>query len=622
MMVPTFLLFPLFASSWMLSMETSAFTMPIRSLCPRSRTPVPLNSVSEQTIREEIARKNIIAEEGQYGVLDGHIDSKPASLILDAENQSTDMQREITRAVKRRAYPLFILEKIFQVVDDIVDNFRNMDSTSDKGQDTKVKERIVILGTGWGSAALLKEIDAKRFDVTVISPRNYFLFTPMLAGAAVGTVEFRSITEPVRQINPLSNYIEARATDIDPKACQVSCESIACEGNSCVIEEFTVPYDRLVIAVGAQTNTFGIPGVREYCCFLKEIEDSQRIRRALVNCFERASIPNLSDEEKEKILTFAVIGAGPTGIEFASELRDFITSDIAKYYGKILKFARIKIIEASSMVLSPFDPSLQAAAIEALNRRVSIQDEKVADLLPRPFKITELILETKVEEVKKGVISLSDGREIPYGLAVWAAGNGPLPVTLNAIATLGMGEQADAQAIARGRIAIDPWLRVLGGDGKIFSFGDCSCNPNYQLPATAQVASQQGEYLGRMLSLCDMSPRCKSTGELLPPMKDMQDREEKLSEKVASFATQSDRIGAPFQFLDLGILAYTGDGSAIAQIQVIPDSSAKIKEQGKVGFGLWRSVYLTKQISLRNRVLVALDWTKTKVFGRDITLLM
>ena len=105
-------------------------------------------------------------------------------------------------------------------------------------------------------------------------------------------------------------------------------------------------------------------------------------------------------------------------------------------------------------------------------------------------------------------------------------------------------------------------------------------------------------------------------------MKDMQEREEKLSEKVASFATQSDRIGAPFQFLDLGILAYTGDGSAIAQIQVVPDSSAKIKEKGKVGFGLWRSVYLTKQISLRNRVLVALDWAKTKVFGRDITLLM
>jgi len=82
----------------------------------------------------------------------------------------------------------------------------------------------------------------------------------MLAGSAVGTVEFRSITEPVRHINPLAHYIEARATQVDTKDSKVSCESIACEGTSCIIEEFSIPYDRLVIAVGAQTNTFGIPG--------------------------------------------------------------------------------------------------------------------------------------------------------------------------------------------------------------------------------------------------------------------------------------------------------------------------------------------------------------------------
>jgi len=182
--------------------------------------------------------------------------------------------------------------------------------------------------------------------------------------------------------------------------------------------------------------------------------------------------------------------------------------------------------------------------------------------------------------------------------------------------------QAIGQAVARGRIAIDPWLRALGGDGKIFAFGDCSCNTNYQLPATAQVASQQGEYLGRVFSLCDMSPHDESSGNLLPPTKDLRERKETLAEMITSFATQSDRIAAPFQFLDLGILAYTGGGSALAQLQVMPTQSGKIKGKGKVGFGLWRSVYLTKQISLRNRVLVALDWTKTKLFGRDITRLM
>lgn len=124
-----------------------------------------------------------------------------------------------------------------------------------------------------------------------------------------------------------------------------------------------------------------------------------------------------------------------------------------------------------------------------------------------------------------------------------------------------------------------------------------------------------------MLSLSDMSPHCNETGELLPVMKNLKGREEKISEKVASFAMQSDRIAAPFQFHDLGILAYTGDSSAVAQVQVIPNST-KLKGKGKVGFGLWRSVYLTKQISFRNRFLVALDWAKMQIFGRDITLLM
>ena len=133
-------------------------------------------------------------------------------------------------------------------------------------------------------------------------------------------------------------------------------------------------------------------------------------------------------------------------MEFASELRDFIEEDGPKYYAKLLKHVRIKIIEASSMVLAPFDKSLQAAAIEALNRRVSIKDPEVAELLPPQFKLTELLLQSGVKEVKQGVICLNDGREIPYGLAVWAAGNGPLPISLHAIDALGEREQVSGNA--------------------------------------------------------------------------------------------------------------------------------------------------------------------------------
>lgn len=245
--------------------ETYAFLALTRSAVTRSNTGTSLSAKQtpaiEQALKKEIERKNIIHDDGHYGILDGHIDPNHPTVTLISEKHKPDIQKEVARALKTRAYPLFLLEKLFLNFEHFID--QNRYSRQDKISEVsgKVKERLVILGTGWGAAAMLKEIDMNKFDVTIVSPRNYFLFTPMLAGAAVGTVEFRSITEPVRHINPHANYIEATASDIDPKKCTVTCESVACVGTSCIIEEFAVPYDRLVVAVGAQTNTFGIPGM-------------------------------------------------------------------------------------------------------------------------------------------------------------------------------------------------------------------------------------------------------------------------------------------------------------------------------------------------------------------------
>jgi len=172
--------------------------------------------------------------------------------------------------------------------------------------------------------------------------------------------------------------------------------------------------------------------------------------------------------------------------------------------------------------------------------------------------------------------------------------------------------------MARGRIAIDPWLRVLGGDGKIIALGDCSCIVEGQLPATAQVAGQQGEFLARLMSKNYNLDSGMEEGIFLPPTRDVSQKRT-LAESISSFAIQSDEYAAPFQFLNLGILAYTGDGSALAQLQVTPSDGGRVKGKGKLGFGLWRSVYLSKQISPRNRLLVLFDWGKTKLFGRDIT---
>jgi len=555
---------------------------------------------TEAELREEIARKNILTEnEAKYGVIDGEFmeEKEEKDIIVNKSN--------LERALKARAYPLFLMEKGAQIMEDI------LKSESESLPETK-KERIVVLGTGWGAVGFLKDIDFNKYTVTVISPRNFFVFTPMLAGASVGTVDYRSITEPIRQVNTKINYLEATASSIDLGKNIVSCDSVVCEGNSCSINSFDMEFDRLILSVGAQTNTFGIPGVREHCCFLKQVEDAQRIRNAIVNCFERANLPNLTDEERGSVLTFCVIGAGPTGVEFASELRDFIEQDAWQFYPSLLKFVKIKVIEASSTILAPFDKSLQEAAMDQLTRRsvVSTSRPKYYDLLPQTVELTELLLDSGVSEVKGDKVLLNDGKEIPYGICVWAAGIGPLPITLDLIESLSE-EQKEAQSVARGRIAVDPWLRVIGSNNKIFSLGDCSCIVQNQLPATAQVASQQGEYLARILS--------SSTNiDTEAPLRDPD--QTSLSQQIASFAMNNGEIAAPFQFLNLGILAYTGSGSALAQINVTPDSEkTTVKSQGKLGFGLWRSVYLSKQVSWRNRFLVFTDWVKAQAFGRDIT---
>jgi len=523
----------------------------------------------------------------------------------------------INKAIKERAYPFFLAEKAFSMLD-----------SSHSSLDSSVggvgnKEHLIVLGTGWGAASFLKNIDTDKYDVTVISPRNYFVFTPMLAGASVGTVDFKSITEPIREINNKVRYLEAAANEINPLTQSISCTSIVCEGNSCETESFDISYDRLLFSVGAQTTTFGTPGVEEYCNYLKQVGDAQQIKNAIVNCFESAGLPNLTEEDMERELTFVIVGAGPTGIEFAAELLDFIESDGPRYYKDRLKYVRIKVVEAAPSILRPFEDGMKEEAIRRLTRTIKIQG--MGSIQP-----CEVLLNKQVSEVTEQYIYFKDGERIPYGMSLWAAGIGQLPITSSLVEELKGTEQTNAQQYARGRLAVDPWLRVLGGDGKIFALGDCSCiSSTPMLPATAQVAAQQGEFLGKLLSRDYVTNAMGET--LLPPMAFDPNQPKMLSEQIASFAMGENEIAAPFQFLDLGILAYTGSGSALAQVQIAPGkdlpganenwSPVRLQIKGSLGFGLWRTIYLLKQTSFKNVVLVALDWVKVNLFGRDISIL-
>jgi len=491
----------------------------------------------------------------------------------------------------------FIAGRCLDALDDGIFRDKYLDSSRER---TDTRQRIVVLGSGWGANAILTQLkNAPHCDVTVVSPRNYFLFTPMLAGAALGTLEPRSIIEPIRDANPKATYFEAEAMSININAKTVMCENVVCSSaKNCEIRSFEVPYDQLVVAVGSSTNTFGVKGVKENCLFLKQLSDAIRFREQLGYAFEQASLPGLMDEQRAKLLTFVVIGAGPTGVELCGELRDFVAQDVPRLYGGLKRFVRIILLEASDKVLVAFDGDLQEAALEKLRSN----DQGVS---------VDVRLSAGVQEVTEDEVRLSDGTSIPYALSLWAAGIGTLEFVRGASASI--PEQAEHAGQARGRLAVDSWMRVAGAPG-IFAFGDCAHVIESPYPATAQVASQAGTYLGRLFADgydfdVDGPPKL-APGAL---------GERTLRHQLSAVNEKTAGLAPPFNFLNLGILAYVGRSEALVQIAVGGGDNKKVKGAGQAGFALWRSVYLSKQYSLRNRILVAVDWAKARAFGRDLS---
>lgn len=360
-----------------------------------SASPLSDSNLFDKKMTEEEARSSLRTA--------NEFSAEQSKYFNRTPQQYLDFDDELLKSLKvKKSFCSIAVEKCTQAVDDyLVQNNVKSHSTiinartnlNHIGNHTKSREKVIVLGTGWGSHAFLKTIDSTKYDVQVISPRNYFAFTPMLAASAVGTVEFRSLCEPIRNVNPLADYLEASAEKIDFAQQTIHCLSIKCEGTACDITRFPVNYDYLVIGVGATVNTFGIPGVREHCQFLKQVEDAANLRKAIANSFERANIPNLSPSDIQNALTFVIVGAGPTGVEFTSELRDWLETEGRRYYPHLLQHVKIILIEAGASILPIFDETLQQ---EALKRLIERKTSLISDGLIAK-EVTEVKLQCGVK---------------------------------------------------------------------------------------------------------------------------------------------------------------------------------------------------------------------------------
>mmetsp|Transcript_5149 Transcript_5149/g.10569 ORF Transcript_5149/g.10569 Transcript_5149/m.10569 type:complete len:858 (+) Transcript_5149:139-2712(+) len=604
----------------------------------------------------------------------------PPSDPLSTELTPADMEERFLRMVSNEIqYKKFLKQSPYSITDirwpvllqRLLDNIE--DSTQKKngkfrGQDKlkridrprEARKTVVVLGTGWAAHAFVKLASTYDLRVVVVSPVNHFVFTPMLASASVGTVEYRSMTEPIRVTNPyIDNFVEGRAIGIDVKgkkvqvrlsdlgtvtgslqglasnaACRLDPEPVwsqviynedgtmvqrdPSQGAGGVIE---LEYDHLICAVGTAARSTIVPGAKEFCFNLKTSQDSKRLRTAIGEALEYASRPDVQeyyyDDDESKMLataerrrrvTIAVVGGGPTGVELSGELKDFfsqITRASDGAYQHLKDDISVILVHGGSDLLPAMDRDLRQRALEALSEQG-----------------VDLRLNTRLSEVGRDFITIKEkgtGIEetIPVGITVWAAGNAPVPFVKELLNNL-----PPEAAGSGGRINVDQWCRCLTPTpetfGSILVLGDVACfeaqdkfdDAPEPLPQTAQVAGQQGAFVARMLNRgYDM--------QMTPPKLPELSESEAFSLLRTWLVARGLEEAPGFTFLSLGLLAYVGQEEALNQVTL--GNVPLFNYSGKIAFALWRSVYLTKQASTRNQALIAFDWLRTETFGRDIT---
>ncbi|KAL8388498.1 hypothetical protein RB595_009206 [Gaeumannomyces hyphopodioides] len=465
------------------------------------------------------------------------------------------------------------------------------------------RKTLVILGTGWGSVSLLKNLDVENYNVVVISPRNYFLFTPLLPSCTTGTIEHRSIMEPIRTIlrnkKARVKYYEAEASSIDPERKVVKIvDSSEVKGD---VSGTEVPYDMLVVGVGAENATFGIPGVREHSCFLKEIGDAQFIRKKIMDCVETAAFKDQTPEEIDRLLSVVVVGGGPTGVEFAGELADFFEEDIRKLIPEISDRFRVTLVEALPSVL----PSFSKQLIEYTES--TLKEEKIQI---ETKTMVQKVTDKTVEATTTRPDGTKERRVLPYGLLVWATGNAVRPLVKDLCAKI------PAQKDSRRGLATNEYL-VVQGARDIWAIGDCAV-AGY-VP-TAQVASQEGAFLARLFNNMAKTEAIESRIQDLSSSLNLKPgvNAAEISAEIAEHERKLRRVKdiKPFRYSHQGSLAYIGSDKAVADISWLDGNFAT---GGRLTYLFWRSAYLSMCFSGRNRILVINDWLKSKLFGRDVS---
>ena len=414
---------------------------------------------------------------------------------------------------------------------------------------TSTRKRVVIVGAGFGGLAAAKALgspdDGSPVEVTVVDRLNYHLFQPLLYQVALAGLAATDIAYPIRAALHGRRNISVLLGEVT---------GIDVAGRGVRLDDgTTLPYDYLVLAAGVRTSYFGHDDWAAFAPGLKDLDDALEVRRRVLialEAAERAADP----VERQRLLTFVIVGGGPTGVELAGAIADLSRDILAKDFRRLDRRAvRVVLVEAADRVLTPFDPPLSARA------RTQLEELGV-----------EVRTGVRVEAIDANGAKIggpTGGETVQAGTVLWSAGVRPSPLAA------ALGVPLDGA----GRVVVGPDCAVPGHP-ELFVIGDmASFTPEgapAPLPGVSPVAIQEARAAAR---------------------------------NIMADVTSMPRV--PFRYFDKGFMATIGRARAVAQL-------GRLRMSGLLAWLAWVFVHLVYLVGFRNRLSVFTNWIWAYVISR------
>ena len=406
------------------------------------------------------------------------------------------------------------------------------------------RPRVVIVGGGFGGLAAAKGLRWSPVDVILIDRTNHHLFQPLLYQVATSVLAPGQIASPIRDI--LSR--QRNTTVILGEVTNVNKEERCIVANSANRADVRIPYDYLILATGARHSYFGRDDFEQFAPGMKTLVDAVAIRNRVLQTFEQAEAEE-DPPQHRNLLTFVLVGAGPTGVEMAAALAVMVQTTLRSQFRRIDPLsARIVLVDMANRVLGTFAETISVAAKQRLERLG-----------------VEVLLGKAVEKIDEDGITVA-GERIASKTVIWTAGVAPSPA----------GKWLAVETDRAGRVKVKEDCSVPG-HSEIFVLGDTAFfqQDGKPLPGVAQVAMQQGHYVGKLI-------------------------DRRLSGKSSP---------RPFRYFDKGNMAVVGKGFAVLQ-------SGKIHMSGILAYLAWAGIHIQFLATTNLRVSVFVQWVWTFLTGQ------